>query len=368
VVGVFDLSFPGRLGGEAHSDIYFGRVAAQTTGGSVGQPLSGFLDLPMATGEPLVAQGQGTYGSSGVAWDTSQPIELSIVTPSNPTGTILVNTAATTPAYQVNPNTGIIAADNTVLGGKVYLNPSTGIVQFTNGSFAANVTVSLTYVPRLLRVSSGSVSAEHPVVLYDNRVDSNLSYWCTAGNAAETTPQPDDRYDFIYTAPSTGAGQAARMYMSTYRLGLILPQPVQTYANNNQVVSLIVTGNNGPYQIDPAKGRVYFTDADEGNSNIGITYSAISASGNVSSISLAAGGAIVSWMNESPESAVPLDSSVNEGQVSAFLDPFDQNVPAIGVPRPGIIWLFWTSTRNGGPDVFFETIAPNFTPVVQVQQ
>ncbi len=366
VNGVFDLAFPGRLGGETHSDIYFGRIAAATTG-NVGQPLSGFLDLPQASGEPLTAQTRGTYYSSGVAWDTAQQIVLSIVTPSNPAGVVLVNTSLTSPPFQVNPTTGIIAADNSVLGGKVYLNPATGTVQFTNGSFAANVSVTLTYTPRLLRVSSGAVTATHPVVLYDNRVDSNLDFWCTQGNVAETTPQPDDRYDFIYTAPSSGAGQAARMYMSTYRLGLVLPEPVETglVSGSPTVTSLTVSGNNGPYQIDPTKGRVYFTDVDEGNTGISITYTGVSSTG-VTNIFTNLHGATVSWMNESAESAVPLDSAVNEGQVSAFLDPFDQNNTS-GVPRPGMIWLFWTSTRGGGPDVFFQTIAPNFTPVVPVK-
>jgi len=44
--------------------------------------------------------------------------------------------------------------------------------------------------------------------------------------------------------------------------------------------------------------------------------------------------------------------AVNESQVGAFKDPWDNKV-----------WVFWTSTRAGNPDLYYETISPLFTGV-----
>jgi hypothetical protein len=270
-------------------------------------------------------------------------------------------------SYQVDQTSGIISADNTAIGGKVYLNPASGTVQFTGNAATANLSVSLTYTPRFLRVSSGNVTVEHPNVLYDTRVDSDTSYWTdvTTGSAP-TILQPDDRYDFIYSAPSTGTGQAARVYMSAYRLGIVLPEAIATNADGTFAAPApVVTGAKGDYQYDPAKGRIYFTDADEGNNGIQVSYTGVSSTGVVGAVASATYS--VSLLAERSETAVPIDKPANEGQVTAFLDPFDFSNTTGPVNRPGLIWLFWTSTRNGGSDVFFETIAPNFTPITNTK-
>jgi len=442
---LFDLAFPAKLAGASHSDVFLGRIASNSTGIPI-LPAT-FLDMPQIADEALVSQGRGVYQATGVDWDASKRMALTIngvfrlgatdagngscstitssptalsgvytftftssttATGVDPNGHTMgtpvtvglpyvssglnftvsagttafvagdtftitiypelldtVSTSPTPPPYQVDQTTGIISADNPTLGGKIYLNPSTGTVQFT-GSVTSNLTIALTYTPRVLRISSGNVAGQQPTVLYDNRVDSNLLYWFTSVGASETVDQPDDRYDFIYSAPSTGAGQSARVYMSTYRFGIELPQAVAVNPasgpNPYSVTSFTITGAKGDYQIDPAKGRVYFTDADEGNNGIQITYTGVSPTGVQSTVGTATYA--VSLINETTETAVPIDKPANEGQVTAFLDPFDSANTTPSVSRPGMIWLFWTSTRNGGPDVFFETISPNFTPIV----
>jgi hypothetical protein len=47
---------------------------------------------------------------------------------------------------------------------------------------------------------------------------------------------------------------------------------------------------------------------------------------------------------------------VNEGQISAFKDPYQDKV-----------WLFWTSTRSGTSDLFYMAISPAFYPQVAPQ-
>ena len=57
-----------------------------------------------------------------------------------------------------------------------------------------------------------------------------------------------------------------------------------------------------------------------------------------------------------------VEQASNESSVAPFLDPFD---PAKGSTdrRPGLIWMFWSSTRGGNPDIYMQTIAPHFGPV-----
>jgi hypothetical protein len=365
---LYEISFPAKLAGASKSDIYMGRIMSNGAGvpfttNLTGTAVNGWLDLTPVS-DTLVAQGgPGVFRAQGIDWDTSQRIQLVV------NGTLALDTAPASGAptsYQVDQTTGTIAADNAAMGGKVYLNPNTGTVRFIGGAAPTNVAVTMLYTPRFLRVSSGAVSASYPTVLYDNRVDSNLGGWLS--NSTNTLLQQpafahSDRYDFLYSASSTGAGQAARVYMSTFRFGIKLPEQIQM-TTNQAPASITVTGANGDYQVDPVNARIYFTDVDEGNTGISVTYTGVSSTGATGSVTV--GPTAVSLIPETAEAAVPIDNPVDEGQLTAFLDPFDQS-SAGGVQRPGMIWLFWTSTRNGGPDVFFETIAPNFTPLINTK-
>ncbi len=40
---------------------------------------------------------------------------------------------------------------------------------------------------------------------------------------------------------------------------------------------------------------------------------------------------------------------VNEGQVCAFKDPMENK-----------LWVFWTSTRSGNTDLYYEAVSPRF--------
>ena len=68
------------------------------------------------------------------------------------------------------------------------------------------------------------------------------------------------------------------------------------------------------------------------------------------------------------EVVLPTDSAVNEGQVTAFQIPASLRTgPAASgapfqTPQGSELWVFWTSTRAGSTDLFYETIRPNFYP------
>ncbi len=60
--------------------------------------------------------------------------------------------------------------------------------------------------------------------------------------------------------------------------------------------------------------------------------------------------------------AVPIDTTVNENNVSAFLDTdaYSNTSASTLTDAPHKVWLFWNSTRNGTADLYYETINPRF--------
>ncbi|MCW3054758.1 MAG: hypothetical protein JWN14_3928, partial [Chthonomonadales bacterium] len=146
------------------------------------------------------------------------------------------------------------------------------------------------------------------------------------------------------------------------------PVMLQAPAANGtqQMIVPTVSGAVGAYEIDFVRGRIYFTEADE-NSQITVNYTYYNPvtknQGNSGNLNYR-----VAWGDEisasiqggdqtTPENVLPTDSAVSEGQVSAFKDPFLDKV-----------WVFWSSTRAGSTDLYYETIAPQLYPTFSNQR
>ena len=75
----------------------------------------------------------------------------------------------------------------------------------------------------------------------------------------------------------------------------------------------------------------------------------------------------VSWITELPEQSLfgfAADSNVNEGSIYAFADPdpmYKSSAGTFAALPTSKIWVFWTSTRGGTSDLFWETLSPNFS-------
>jgi hypothetical protein len=358
---IIELALPGKLRGRPHADIFYARIKCTNEGIPVAPTTSNDLSnlaltLQKITDEVLSAEGGGVFRSVGVAWDSSVVPVLKI------NGVVVLQGNQ----GQTDPATGIMSFDAAAAGGKVYLDPATGTVRFAGTSPGPRSTVTLTYAPKFLRVSSGSSADSYPTVLYDNRNVGDYAYWATASGTAadQNVAIPSSRYIFTYGAVSSGAGQAARPYLSTYRLGVQLPQPIATNSDGT-IQSLTVSGNASNFQVDPARARIYFTDRDEDHA-VTITYRDVN--GNQQTLDGSGGNPpapIVSLVHESGESPVAIQQAVNEAQMTTFLDPFNVTPPytSTNPGRPGLVWMFWTSTRGGAPDLFFQTIAPQLAPV-----
>jgi len=347
---MLEISFVGKLRGRPNSEVFFGRVLSNDSGVPLGGNNPTFAYLPNKDREQLVSNGEpGVFRADGVAWNLRNTIRLE-QTFDGSTYTDLE--VAGTRTY--DQATGLITF-TTKLGGKAYLDPGAGTVRLTNAIPPSNAVLVLSYQPRFIRISGTGMNASHssPSILFDNRLVAETSYW-----VGLSPTDGSSRYLHTYVKSSPGGGgQTTRPYLKTVRLGVQLPFAVATQPNGF-VTSLTVSGNTGAYQVDPVNGRVFFTAADEARP---VTITALLKAPNGSLVNYSQ-TSYVSFTTEREETPVTIEQAVNESGMYAFLDPFNLggNYPD---RRPGLIWLFWTSTRAGAPDIYFETIAPRFTPV-----
>ncbi len=362
---VVDLTFGGKLRGRPYSEVFMGRLRALTAGGNSGtgadrlpenqqgalDEANAFVWMPTQVRERLAPEDTGTYRSRGVVWNLTAG--FNIVQNNGGSDMDLIVPGSQTYDQQ----TGVLSY-NTRLGGQMYVDPAMGTVRFSGGQPPRTANLYITYTPRFLRVSPDSTAGyAGPVGLYDSRLVSDLTYWRLANGAPPVTNSPitNDRYVFTYNRAAAGSAQAARPYITTLRFGVRLPYRVLTNPDGSPN-NIQVTGNVGPYQVDPAQARVYFTSADEG-STVTVNYTGVDDAG--AAVTGLSQTGTVAFVTERSEEPILIEQAVNESGMVPFLDPFTYFTDR----RPGMVWLFWTSTRAGSPDLYFETIAPNWTPV-----
>ncbi|MCX7800865.1 MAG: hypothetical protein N2109_11045 [Fimbriimonadales bacterium] len=349
---LLEMAFVGKLRGRPNSEVFLARMVADANGAPV--RLAAF---PPRQNEALEAVGGGVYRAQGVSWFGGFAPQLWQRLNGTLTNLEVPNTR------RVDPSTGIVTFE-TRLGGRVTLDPNAGLVRFGTATPSQRAVLLLTYQPFALRVSGAGQTASHstPNVLFDNRLIADASYWVRPGGAAVSNADADpirtSRYLVAYGRSAAGGGQSARPFLRSFRLGVQLPAGVLTNPDGT-VVSLAVVGATGPYQIDPARGRVYFTDVDEGRA-VSIAFQGVTEDGQPIAVPASTYG--VGLIPEQEEFPIPIAQPVNESSPFLSLDPFDP-AGAIGTRRPGLIWMVWTSTRAGVPDLYLQTLAPRFSPI-----
>lgn len=339
---VVELTFTGKLRGRPVAEVFLVRF-----GIPAGTPQA----LPVQTQERLAAdREQGAYRARGAQWTNSTPQLFA----ESASGIVNIEVPGT---RQVDAS-GVISFD-TRLGGKVYLDPASGSVRFSRASANPNLALLLTYQPRILRVSS-NLTASHgaSTLLYDSRgayrPAGDGQYWARSNNTGVTDSDLPtvDRLMAIYNRSASGNGLTARPYVASYRFGVQLPLPIHTQPNG-AVTGMNVTGATSFYQVDPANGRLYFTAQDEGRT-VSVTFTGIDANGQP--FAVPAASYTVGLVTERAEAPLPIEQAVNEGSLTAFLDP----MPG---PRAGLVWVAFSSTRSGSPDLYLQGYAPRFSPV-----
>lgn len=364
---LIEFAFTAKLKGRPNREVFLGRMRANGSARPINvagsrSPIVRFAPLAQ---ERLVADGEpGTFRATGIDWvvNGGNPVRLE----QSLNGTVVNLEVPNTRV--VDELTGLITFD-TRLGGKAYLDPALGTVRFSGVAPSQRSVLLLTYTPRFLRISTvNTANYGSPTLMVDQRFISEYDYWANANltgitSGAQVRPE---RFVLTYGRTAAGTGQTARPHMRTLRLGIQLFDPVSrrplalhTQPNGN-VTDLVITGQTGPIQVDPANGRIYVTAQDEGRTLRIVRFAGIEeGTGNALTFNVNE-DVQAQLINERSEAPILIEQAVNETQLSAFIDPFDN--PAASGRRPGLIWMFWTSTRAGGPDVYMQTIAPKLTP------
>ncbi|GIV01977.1 MAG: hypothetical protein KatS3mg015_0807 [Fimbriimonadales bacterium] len=359
--GDIDIVFTGRLRDRAQPEVFYGRWDGDNL-----LRVRGLRDMPERNREVLVRDAAtGRYRARGVNWNLRRPLELWVRYP---------NQAATRLDIAGTRNfdeaTGLVTMDSRT-GGKIYFDPHTGTVWFSTSPPSAAGRLELRYTPRIIRVSELGDTGGHsnPSAFLDNRNASVREFWSrVSGNGAFTPLQANDaprvgRYWYFYERGATGQGQQHRPYMKTQRLTVQLRFPIALDNNGNPRVLSVRKANGSPldgpfYQADPGNGRIFFTLPDEGN-EVEVTYQYRDNNGVLQTDVVTA---FVDWQTEMAEQPVPIEQAIDEGSLYAFPDTFDPS-PVSGELRPPLVWVFFTSTRGGTPDVYYVTVAPRIEPV-----
>jgi len=378
-----ELFFTGTLRGRQNSEVYMARV---DTEGNGMPDNDGDLDAFPTRIERLQTDvATGKLWTPGLLWRLEQrdirrtsPTAIDVFRQDN-TGA-LISIIAPGTEFNVNAEQGLIRADST-LGGEIIIDTRTGAITLSGGIIPRNVPLFARYRPAVLRVTTGQgVNYRSASTVFDDRFLgvvqtpgnpdlthlADLAYWFNPIGGAPGINDPIrwDRTMLAFTRTSNDGSTVTRPYMMSLRPGIILPTPVATDANG-AILNLTITFSGGPaseryYQVDPGTGRIFFLAGME-DRLVSVTYQGVDASGN------AIPGTInysetVGPIIEQVEAPVPIDQVGSETSLSLALEPLGPNWNTDLLRRPTLYWMFWTSTRSGNPDVYFQTLAPRFSP------
>jgi len=384
VITHVDVVYTGAFGDRGQPETFMTRYLLREL--AQGRPGSAVVPFAPVTNELLARDGASqTWSARDVAWQYRNPANGAFVDGSgnSPYIEITVN------GVRVNPGAPTFDAPtgklyfNSTLGGRLIVDPQAGTVTFPDIAPRINDAVRASYIPQTLRLNvtrseTGAVTvpagwaadpgfASQPAIAATGANTGPVALLDLSDNPRRITEADSVRSGFqgarrptvsrlwlLYRKTGSNITSSGGLYYKTMRLVVRLPRPALRNADGTIGANVQISGNRGPVEIDWQRGRLYFTEIDEG-ALIDVT------------MALQGGGSVqasyrVTWCDEisvaaTPgdqsvgEVAVPTDAAVNEGQVSAVKDPF--------VDR---LWVFWSSTRSGTSDLYYLTLSPPFYP------
>jgi len=354
------------------------------------------VDLPPVRGEVLQRIGTtNVWMSRDLSWNRNQRIRIWRVGDPHPLAASDIQQSGD--YYydrRYDSNTGILYltrytdSARTQIDWQAVIDLSAGTVTFPYRAPSRTDVVFADYTPRAMRLTANhgwnslvpndGVPVPQPIAFYagansaptgglEKSQNPRWKYILPVLNNPTQSP-PVDRL-WLFYRKSTGSTPAEVFVVKTMRLGVQLPTPVFTpIVTDGQgerrpdVSGVSVTGISagiGPVEVDFARGRIYFTEADEGKL-VSITYTGLDAQGNPESSPRTVAG-VVRWIDETSEATegsqalVPLVGATSESNLFALKDEFEPKV-----------WLFWNSTRTGTSDLFFQTFSPRLYPDIVV--
>jgi hypothetical protein len=234
------------------------------------------------------------------------------------------------------------------------------------------------YIPGSLRLTTSELGAAGGVGFTTSTYETSY-YWNTRYNhtnqkLSAPAAARADRLWTVWSRSGSATTLGPTLYYKAFRPGLQLITPLRgdTAAGNFYTFSFQDAPGQDPsvtsaslvlQDVDLQNGVLYFGQENEGRKVI------VTAS-DTRGFSVTETH-FIDWRQEGSEAPVPMDVAVNEGTVSAFpkLDTWSFVYPptpggaAQSLPHLNQIWVFWTSTRGSGSDIFQATIAPRMTPL-----
>ena len=345
-----DVVYTGLLKNRSNPETLLSRYILDI---STGTPVLKVVPLAQSVNEPMARIGStNTYEARDAAWylgTVKQTVTLYYGSPGNPT---FINTGL----GRLDAASGLVYY-NSNLGGQIVVDIRTGRISFPNVPLPKGQRLFVTYTPQVMRLSVGrspnpNITDNSPVESISASTHNPFALLDTSFNprAANT---PVDRLWVLYRKDSSGDNKAVSgVYYKPMRLMVQLPAST-TGAYGN------ITSTVTPAEIDYDRGRVYFTEADEGKT-VTVTGGGQSVSATIRWCDELATDTTINTKNgilheyaSIPDTLLPTEVSGSaEGQVTAFKDPYQNK-----------LWVFWNSTRNGTIDLYYETIAPLLYPL-----
>lgn len=346
------------------------------------------------------------WSARDVAWARNANLSVAVggtaLTPGNAafdraTGT-LVLTGVTYPVNGVpTPNQS------------VFVDLASGRLRFSrspSGAGGGAIRIEATFNSGARRITTDSRADTAPTAFIDESFKANEANSGGAGSLPATYlgRVKTDRYWSLWRkAGANGTSTTPTLFYKTQRLTAVLdlngsPFSIKLRDGTLQPIIAIkdaATGANlytetggsqvaNGIDIDWARGRVYFPlTTGPGNGGVAMEGRQVSIAFTDATNTARTLTADVHWMDEARyndikalpgggtnptafigDTQVPIDTAVNENNVSAFLDPIAfGNLPSgsSATDQPHRVWLFWNSTRNGTADLYYLTLNPRFS-------
>jgi hypothetical protein len=237
------------------------------------------------------------------------------------------------------------------------------------------------YIPGSLRLTTSGAGATGSVGFTTSTYEPSW-YWNTLVSRSPSVKPPAapiaakaDRLWAVWQRAGSGTTLGPTLYYKSFRPGLQIVHPLITLGRPSDFYTFDVKPIQPPsgtpagatlpklQDVDVQKGVLFFGQEAEGW-KVAVTVTAASGQ-QVTEVHY------IGWREEGGETPVPMDVAINEGSVSAFpvldlqsfVSPDQLGGQPQTVPHLSKIWLFWTSTRGSGSDIFHATIAPRLTPL-----
>jgi hypothetical protein len=357
-----ELAFTGRLRGRTQTEAYLARIPVRPNGIPVAADTVPFT----VGGAPLFDRltndpSTGLFWARGASWNQvlTGPNAIDIVQRVVRSGNVVFESILDRNTRKQADGSPILSYE-TILGGRVTIDTASGSVRLSGVALGRDAALYARYSPRFLRISDSTRANYRSVnVSFDSRPESDQRYAFDQNGFPLTSGfNLAHRLIVTYARTSSNDSQVTRPYMKTYRYGVELPNSMATDQNGGVVQTVTVNGGTVPggYYLNPVNGKVYVQATLEGET-MDVNYRAVLDDGTV--VNRTYRGAI-RLIEETEETEIPIEQAANESAVAIGLDGITGSYSNM-TTRPGLMWMFWTSSRGGGSDVFFQTLAPRFS-------